>query len=124
MRYKEIVGTFYQKELQKANQKRIYRRKKKRKDDKLQVKWKSYDNSFNTWIDKKRYCYIKMSYFLPDGHSKNKREVQLDLSNYATKPDFKNATGVVTSQFAKKDDLANLKLEVDKLESLASKLYY
>ena len=124
MRYKEIVGTFYQKELQKANQKRIYRRKKKRKDDKLQVKWKSYDNSFNTWIDKKRYCYIKMSYFLPDGHSKNKREVQLDLSNYATKPDFKNATGVVTSQFAKKDDLANLKLEVDKLERLASKLYY
>ena len=65
-----------------------------------------------------------MSYFLPDGHSKSKREVQLDLSNYATKPDFKNATGVVTSQFAKKDDLANLKLEVDKLESLASKLYY
>ena len=35
MRYKEIVGTFYQKELQKANQKRIYRRKNKRKDDKL-----------------------------------------------------------------------------------------
>ena len=31
MRYKEIVGTFYQKELQKANQKRIYRRKNKEK---------------------------------------------------------------------------------------------
>ena len=44
------------------------------------------------------------------------------MSNYATKPDFKNATGVVTSQFAKKDDLANLKLEVDKLESLPSKV--
>ena len=43
-----------------------------------------------------------MRYFLPYGHSKNKREVSLGLSNYATKPDFKNATGVVTSQFAKK----------------------
>ena len=25
----------------------------KRKDDKLYVKWKGYDNSFNSWIDKK-----------------------------------------------------------------------
>ena len=25
----------------------------KRKGDKLNVKWKGYDNSFNTWIDKK-----------------------------------------------------------------------
>ena len=24
----------------------------KRKDDKLYVKWKGYDNSFNSWIDK------------------------------------------------------------------------
>ena len=25
----------------------------KRKGDKLNVKWKGYDNSFNSWIDKK-----------------------------------------------------------------------
>ena len=25
----------------------------KRKDDKLYVKWKGYNNSFNSWIDKK-----------------------------------------------------------------------
>ena len=25
----------------------------KRKDDKLYVKWKGYDNTFNSWIDKK-----------------------------------------------------------------------
>ena len=30
----------------------------KRKGDKLYVKWKGYDNSFYTWIDKKRYCYV------------------------------------------------------------------
>ena len=38
------------------------------------------------------------------------------MSNYAKKPDLKHATGVDTSQFAKKDDLANLKSEVDKLD--------
>ena len=43
-------------------------------------------------------------------------KVELDLSNYVTKTDFKNATGVDTSDFAKKADLANLKSDVDKLE--------
>ena len=40
----------------------------------------------------------------------------LDLSNYATKADLKNATGVDTSDFPKKTDLANLKSDVDKLD--------
>ena len=35
-------------------------------------------------------------------------KVQLDLSNYATKTDLKNATGCDTSSFAEKLDLANL----------------
>ena len=51
----------------------------------------------------------------PYSCSKNKMKVQLDLSNYATKSHFKNATGADTSQFAKKDDLANSKSEVDRL---------
>ena len=57
-----------------------------------------------------------MSYFPPYSYSKNKIEVELDFSNYATKSDLKNATGADTSQFLKKDDLANLKSEVDKLD--------
>ena len=57
-----------------------------------------------------------MSYFPPNSHSKNKIEVKLDLSNYATKFDLKNAAGVNTSQFSKKDGLNYLKLEVDKLD--------
>ena len=57
-----------------------------------------------------------MSYFPSDSYSKNKIEVQLDLSNYATKSDLKNANCVDTSQIAKKDYLANLKLQVDKLD--------
>ena len=50
----EIVGTFYEKELQKTNQKDFRVEKViKRKDDKLYVKSKGYDNSFNSEIDKK-----------------------------------------------------------------------
>ena len=50
----EITGTFYEKELQKIDQQE-FRIKKviKKKGDKLYVKWKGYDNSFNSWIDKK-----------------------------------------------------------------------
>ena len=44
-----------------------------------------------------------------------KVRVELDLSNYATKTDLKNATGIGTSSFAVKVDLASLKSYVDKL---------
>ena len=49
-----MVGTFYEKEFQKTSQKE-YRVEKviKRKGDKLYVKWKAYDSSFNSWTDKK-----------------------------------------------------------------------
>ena len=43
-------------------------------------------------------------------------EAELDLSNYVTKTDAKNATGVDISDFAEKTDLANLKSNVDKLD--------
>ena len=50
----EIVGRFYEKELQKTNQKEFRIEKViKRKENKLYVKWKGYSNSFNSWIDKK-----------------------------------------------------------------------
>ena len=49
----EILGSFYEKELQKANQKEFRIEKViKRKENKLYVKWKGYNNSFNSWIDK------------------------------------------------------------------------
>ena len=44
----EIIGTFYEKELQKTNQTEF--RIEKRKGNKLYVKWKGYDNSFNSCI--------------------------------------------------------------------------
>ena len=50
----EIVGKFYIKELQETNQNEFKDEKViKRKSDKLNVKWKGYDNCFNRWIDKK-----------------------------------------------------------------------
>ena len=50
----EIFGTFCEKELQKTNLQELRIEKMiKRKGDKLYVKWKGYDNSFNSWIDKK-----------------------------------------------------------------------
>ena len=45
----KIIGTFYEKELQKTNQQEFRIEKViKRKGDKLYVKWKGYDNSFNS----------------------------------------------------------------------------
>ena len=50
-----IVGSFSEKELQKINQEKFRIGKViKKKGDKLYVKWKGYDNSFNSWIDRKR----------------------------------------------------------------------
>ena len=50
----KVIGTFYEKELQKTNQKEFRVVKiLKRKGDKLYVKWKGYDNSFNSWNNKK-----------------------------------------------------------------------
>ena len=43
-------------------------------------------------------------------------KVELDLPNYATNSDWNNATGVNTSSFANKTDLANWKTNVDKLD--------
>ena len=43
-------------------------------------------------------------------------KVELDLSNYATKADLKNATGVDTSSFAKTVNFASLHSNVDKLD--------
>ena len=55
----KITGTFYEKELQRTNQKEFRKEKViRRKGDKLYVKWKGYDNSFNWWIDKKDLVFF------------------------------------------------------------------
>ena len=60
----------------------------------------------------------KMSQYFPKPYEPfgGDINVTVDLSNYATKDDFKNITHVDTSSFALKTNLANLKTEVDKLD--------
>ena len=93
--------------MQKTNQKEFRVEKViKRKGD---VKWKGYNNSFNSWIGKKDI--LEMSKYFPEPKSFGLRaKVELDLSNYATNTDLKNATGIDTS------DLINLKSKADKLD--------
>ena len=50
----EVVRTFHEVDLQKNNQEEFRIEKViKRKGNKLQMTRKRYDNSFNSWIDKK-----------------------------------------------------------------------
>ena len=50
----ETVWKFYEKELEKNNQEELRMEKIiKRKGNKLHVKWKGYDNAFNSWVDEK-----------------------------------------------------------------------
>ena len=56
-----------------------------------------------------------MSEYFPEPKSFGGRvKVELHLSNYATKTDLENATGVDTLSFAKNIDLAYLKSDIDK----------
>ena len=58
-----------------------------------------------------------MSEYFPKPKSFGRRvKAESGLSNYATKVDLKNATGVDTSKLAKKVVLGSLKPEVNKLD--------
>ena len=108
---KKIVGTFYKKEWQKTKQKEFRIEKVIKKENKLHVKWKGYDNSFNSWFDIKdsinEWILSKIKIF------RSKYESWI---RFARTADLKNAAGVKTSDFAKETDLANLKSDVDKLD--------
>ena len=58
-----------------------------------------------------------MSYYPPYKSSSNNVQVELDLTNYATKTDLKNITHVDVSSFAGKTNLAALENEVDKIDT-------
>ena len=85
----------------------------KRKGDKLYLKWKGYDNLFNSWINKKdlvisyvfknmisSYVFktivslqrIKMSQYFPNTYEPFGGDInfKVDLSNYEKKADIKN----------------------------------
>ena len=54
------ISERFTKKFQKTSQKELSVEKViKRNFDKLCFKWKGYNNSFNNWIDEKRYHYVK-----------------------------------------------------------------
>ena len=57
-----------------------------------------------------------MSQYFPKPQEPFGGDINVDLSNYATKTDIKNNAHVGTLSFAQKTNLANLKTEIDKLD--------
>ena len=111
----KITGSFYEKELQTTSQEEFRIEKGlKRKGDKLYVKWKDYDNRFNSWIDKKDLIYEWVNTFL--NHFGGNINVEVASSNYATKTYLKNVTHTDTSSFPLEANLASWKIEFDKLD--------
>ena len=65
----------------------------------------------------KKILLFERRYF-PEPYTlfKNEIKIEVDLSSYATKSDIKNGTGVASSKFVKKPDLASLKLDIHQLD--------
>ena len=53
-----------------------------------------------------------IEYFLKPKPLVGNMKVELDLSNYTTKSDLKNTTGLESSKFSKKVDLASIKSKI------------
>ena len=79
------------------------------------MKWKGHNNSFNSWIDKKRSYKMSSEYF--PSHKGDTIDINLNLSNYATKDDLKNITPINVSGFALETNLTSLKTEIDKIDA-------
>ena len=91
--------------MQKANQEQFRIEKViMKKGNKLYVKWKGYDNSFSSWINKKDLA--SLSQYFPKPYEPFRRDinVKVDLFNYAAKADLNNVTGIDTSNFALKSN--------------------
>ena len=83
----------------------------------MYVKWKGYDNSFNSWINKKDLVQKWVATFL------NRLEIleetsmlKLIFQIMQQKLNLGNVTQVDTWSLALKTNLVSLKTEVDKLE--------
>ena len=102
----KVVGTFYEKELQK-------------KQIKENLEWKKLLKKAINYTSNGKFMTILLIVGLIKKillYIKTKIEIKTGLSNCATKYDLRKTAGVNTLQFAEKNDLANFKSEVDKLD--------
>ena len=67
-------------------------------------------------LTKKTLCKICQYFPKPNEPLGGDINVKVDLYNYATEADLKNAIGIDISKLAAKSDLAILKAEVDKID--------
>ena len=112
---KKLLERFTKTHFKKQKQKLKIEKVMKKKGEKLYVQKKGCNNSFTSWIDKKRHNIDKWMFQKPNSLKVNVK-FELDLSNHTTKKDLKNVTGFDTSPLAEKIYLANSKSDVDKLD--------
>ena len=105
------------KNCKKTNQKefRIERVIIKRKRNKLYVKWTGHDIHLIAGLINTILCKITQYFHKPYRNFGRDINVKVNLSNYATKTNLKNAR-VDTPNFALKSNLASLKVEIDKID--------
>ena len=123
---KKFLESFTRKKCKQQIKKSLELKINLKKDDKLYAKWKEYNNLFSSWIDKKRYNKMSEYFPKPKYLGENIKD-ELELSNYATKTDWKHATGIDTLDFAEKTDLPYLtsdvhKLDINELKNVSIKL--
>ena len=113
----EIVGTFYEKELQKTNQEEF----KIEKVIKKKVRNCISDGKamiIHLIAELIKKIFYETSQYFPKPYRTfvGNINVKVDLSNYAGEADLKGATGVDTFKLVAKSDLASLKAEIDKID--------
>ena len=103
----EIIETFYGKELQKTNIKESWI-----EGYKLYVKWKGYNNSFNSWIDKK--TLYKMSQYFPKPYNSFRGNINVKVAFLIMRL---NITGIDTFKLASESDFASVITEIYELDA-------
>ena len=79
-------------------------------------KWKDYDNSFNSWIDRKDIVKMSQYFSKPCEPLGGDINVKVDLFSYVTKPNLRKARGTDTYLLALKSNLASQKAGIDKID--------
>ena len=114
-----IVGTFYEKE-SKNTSKTEFRVQKviKKESNMSNVRQMEKLQKFLQQLERYGRYSIRITRYILESyeHSGGNVNVELDLSNYAAKVDLKGATGIDTSTFAQKLNLASWKTKVGNLE--------